>query len=106
MLRRLIETNMEKTPGWVNALYMNTGEEIAQWNLRDGLFFLACCLLNEQYGMCCKFASVLEQRFPDEPLLPEIRRFSESRLDVGFFSDICRRFKNRLRRVAGALSRG
>ncbi|MBQ7206526.1 MAG: hypothetical protein IJS01_01880 [Lentisphaeria bacterium] len=102
----LVQKYMKKTPGWVNALYMNTGEEIGRWSLRDGMFFLVCCLLNGQDGMCVKCASALEQRFPDEPLLPEIRRFSESLLDVGVLSDICRRFRNRLRRLIGALSRG
>jgi len=102
----LVTKYMKKTPGWVNALYMNTGENIGRWSLRDGLLFLVCCLLNEQYAVSLKSSALLQQRFPEEKFFAEIRRFSRDRLDVGRASDLFRRIGNRLKRMFCALRRG
>ena len=88
---------MKKTPGWVNAFFLNTGEESNTWELRDILFLLLCCLIRKQYGMCYELSEIALQRFPHETLLGEIMYHSERSLDVGRGRDFYFRIRNRFR---------
>ena len=99
----LILRYMKTTPGWVNARFMNTGNGIEGWTLRDSLFYLLCCIINRQFGMSYEFSGKLQKRFPEEKLFSEIQLFSEKQLKVNFLPDMRKRIRNRLHRLIDKL---
>ena len=88
---------VKKVPGWVNALFINTGKDFEKWSLRDSLFYLLCCLLNHQYAAAHDFASVASRRFPGEELFILIGKYAVGKMRYSYVSLFRNRLKNRLR---------
>lgn len=89
----------KKSPAWVNALYLNTGLNYAEWDLRDSLLFLVACILREQFGMTYEFAVLMSQRYPEEQALNAIIEFAEKNIRLSFHRPFMRKVKDRLHRL-------
>ena len=72
-------------PGWVNLTFLNTGKNWEKWSLRDCLLFIACGLINHQYGMVLEFSALMKQRFPEEELFAAAAKYAEKKLRPNFF---------------------
>lgn len=92
-----VATAVKKIPGWVNALFINTGVDHKNWSLRDCLFYLVCCILNRQYAMAYDFASAVRERFPEEVLFDLILDVVSKKLKFSYWCLMRNRIKNRLR---------
>ena len=90
-------TAVKKVPGWVNALFINTGADYKKWSMRDCLFYLVCCILNKQYSAAYYFASAMQECFPEEKLFSEVAKSSSKKLKYSCLNLIRNRIKIRLR---------
>ncbi len=89
----------KQSPGWVNALFLNTGENTEQWELRDNLLFLLSCILRRQFGMVYEFASSMSRRYPEETVFSSIVKLAEENISRSFHRPFRRKVKDRLHRL-------